>query len=524
MTVRLERGVGARTCPQCGQSFEAGTEFCPRDGSALMDHSRPSAGETDTMVGRVLEGKYRIDSVLGKGGMGVVYTATHAKLGKRMALKILRSEMSQDADLVSRFTQEARAASAIGSEHITDVTDFGDLPDGSTYFVMEYLEGVPLSGAMKKTGPIDPAKAVHIMAQICKALGAAHAGGIVHRDLKPDNVFLIRRGDRDDFVKILDFGIAKVGGAVGPRTRSGMIFGTPHYMSPEQAAGNLVDPRADIYAAGVILFQMLTGQVPFDADSFMGILTKHMFEDAPRMDSVRPDEARPLELEAIVSKAMAKRPEDRFQTMEEFRRALLTAVPGAASALGTSPPIPLRIAGGARPSDDAGTSNGDTVPSGIIVRPARRVGLFVAIGMGVAALAVGVVILANRPTAAPVLPPPAPVPALPPRVAPLQPPTTELPAPPVRSVKVRIESSPTDAEVFEAAETAIGRTPLEIDRPSGTARTLTLRASDHDPMQIQVSPDSEDTVSVTLQRSLRPVVRRPRPTGGSGELHDPFGD
>jgi serine/threonine-protein kinase len=282
---------------------------------------------TDPLVGQLVDGRYRIEGVLGKGGMGLVYRARHQVLGKPLALKVLLPEVSRDGDVMERFKREAQAASAIGSPHICDVSDFGSLADGSTYFVMELLDGPSLTSVMK-AGPMPTERIVAVAMQICEALGDAHARHIVHRDLKPDNVHLVPRGANPDFVKILDFGIAKVaGGADKKLTQAGQIFGTPHYMSPEQCAGREVDHRTDVYALGVMLYEMACGKVPFDADTLMGVLTKHVFEQplAPHELGlvVHPG------LEAVILKCLAKQPDDRYASMGALRADLEKIAQGA---------------------------------------------------------------------------------------------------------------------------------------------------------------------------------------------------
>jgi len=269
---------------------------------------------------------------IGEGGMGIVYEAEHIVIEKHVALKVLRDDFSARPDVVERFRQEAKSASRIGHENIVDISDFGETESGASYFVMEMLDGEDLADILSREGTISPARAVKILIQCCKALGAAHNKGIVHRDMKPENIFLIKRAELADFVKIVDFGIAKMSdietvGAPGRKlTKTGMIFGTPEYMSPEQAAGKPLDHRVDIYALGVILYEVLTGRVPFVGDTFMGVLTQHMFEPIPLLRDVNPHVKVPAELEAVILKALAKDPDHRYQTMDELGRSLAAAM------------------------------------------------------------------------------------------------------------------------------------------------------------------------------------------------------
>ena len=315
-----------KVCPVCKGEYEGGEVFCPVDAARLVTASQVDAGagaSDDPLVGQTFD-KYEVRRRIGEGGMGLVYEAQHTVIQKRVAIKVLRDDFSRRPEVVERFRQEAISASRIGHQNIVDISDFGTTPTGSSYFVMEYLEGEDLANVLAREVVLPMGRTVRILQQCCRALGAAHEKGIVHRDIKPENIFLVNRADEHDFVKIVDFGIAKMSdieteGEPGRKlTKTGMIFGTPEYMSPEQAAGKELDHRVDIYAIGAILFECLTGRVPFVGDSFMGILTQHMFEEPPPLREVNPKVEVSAELEMVVYKALAKDPADRYQTMAEL--------------------------------------------------------------------------------------------------------------------------------------------------------------------------------------------------------------
>jgi serine/threonine protein kinase len=285
------------------------------------------------LTGRTIAGRYNVLRRLGEGGMGVVYSAMDTRLEKQVAIKVLKEDFAHRQDIVARFTQEAKSAARIKHENVLDVTDYGGTEDGSFYIAMELLVGTDLADVLHKEGAVELHRALSIAIQVTRALGAAHAKGIVHRDLKPENVFLVRADDGREVVKIVDFGIAQMKDVTGQSgkklTQTGMIFGTPEYMSPEQAKGLPIDHRVDIYAVGVILYEMAAGRTPFVGDSFMGILTQHLYEPAPAILSLNPNAQITPEYELVIAKALAKNPDERYQTMQELCDDLIKVRDGA---------------------------------------------------------------------------------------------------------------------------------------------------------------------------------------------------
>ncbi len=289
---------------------------------------RARGGGAESLVGGVLSGRYLIERLIGEGGMGAVYQAEHTHMRKRMAVKVLHAEMSRLPEVVARFEREAMAAAHIEHPNVAAATDFGKLENGSFFLVLEYVEGKSLRDAMAG-GRVGLARVLHVGRQIASALGRAHALGIVHRDLKPENVMLVARDGDPDFVKVLDFGIAKVpmGEIAGDSrgqvlTQLGMVYGTPEYMAPEQALGQPVDARADLYALGVIMFEMLTGARPFDHASKVTLLGMHVTAPIPRMSERAPDAGIPAEMDAVVTRLLAKDAAARFADARELVEAL----------------------------------------------------------------------------------------------------------------------------------------------------------------------------------------------------------
>lgn len=326
-------------CPSCGLATRA-PGFCTEDGAALA----PAGG--DPLLGQTV-GSYRIARLIGQGGMGAVYLGVQPNIGSRVAIKVLSPSASATAGMVDRFFAEARAANRIRHESIVNVLDLNQLPDGRPYIVMEYLEGAPLSSHFEAHRPFPLGFLARLGLEALGALDAAHAQGITHRDLKPDNLFVTSLGR----LKILDFGIAKLRPELGGQsdaTRTGALLGTPQYMSPEQALGQPVDTRADLYSLGVVLFEGATGHRPFQADSLFELLKQHIEATPPRPASLRPE--LPPAFEQVIWRAMAKDKGHRFQSAAEMAQALSAVLPLLPDAGMSAPPpprsapVPLQLA------------------------------------------------------------------------------------------------------------------------------------------------------------------------------------
>jgi serine/threonine protein kinase len=322
-----------KRCPRCRTSYPDHAVFCATDGMKLEFETAP----VDALVGTTLDGKYRIEKLIGEGGMGRVYAARHLLLDRAIAVKVLNSSMHRDSRTGERFRREAQAAGRIQHPNAVIIHDFGITQDGNAYLVMELLQGASLRSLIQRHRRLSPELASEILSQVSAAIDQAHALGIVHRDLKPDNIMVDERSDGRLSVKVLDFGIAKLKDLTEQNiqlTGTGMVIGTVHYMSPEQCRATELDGRSDIYSLGVVVFEMLTGRVPFDATTPTAVIVSHVNDEPPAPRGFNPDI--PEAAQRVVLSALAKRPEDRPQTAGDLAARFAEAV--AASWGGTSSP------------------------------------------------------------------------------------------------------------------------------------------------------------------------------------------
>jgi serine/threonine protein kinase len=310
-----------KICERCGARYDASAAFCTRDGTPLDVGAAP-----DAYLGQTLLGQFHIEARLGAGGMGTVYRARQLGVERPVAVKILHAELTQNADAIRRFQREARVSAALDHPNIVRVILFGQLPDNSLFLVMEFLDGRSLADVLHAEGALAPPRAVHITLQICDAIGEAHREGVVHRDVKPENIQLVTRGRDADFVKVLDFGIARfLWGEQTMVTQTGLIFGTARYISPEGAAGEVTDARSDVYSIGVLLFQLLCGETPFDAPAPVSLLMKHIQDPAPDVRARGRGAGVPAPIAEVVARTLAKNPDARFDDARALADALRDA-------------------------------------------------------------------------------------------------------------------------------------------------------------------------------------------------------
>ena len=347
-------------CPVCSTQYPDDVKFCPNDGQTLR-----ATAAASNLVGQVVADRYHIIKKLGEGGMGQVYLGEHVKMGRRSAIKVMNPQMVHDPDAVARFNREASNASRITHPNVCAIYDFGETPDGVIYLAMEFIEGEPLTDVIQRDGALAVPRAARIFQQVADALQAAHDLGIVHRDLKPDNIMVSRGRDGADVVKVVDFGIAKaVGGdEAGQKvTKTGLVVGTPEFMSPEQLAGDKVDGRSDLYALALVFFQMLTGRLPFEAETVQETMIKRLTDEPAQLAATRPDLAFPGGLQPVFDSALARSPGDRYQTVAKFADDV-KAVAGSAPTRGGAIPATREFAEGATQLlDTKRAPSGRTVP------------------------------------------------------------------------------------------------------------------------------------------------------------------
>ncbi|MEO6445003.1 MAG: serine/threonine-protein kinase [Gemmatimonadaceae bacterium] len=310
-----------KTCPVCGGTYADSNAFCPIDGTTL----RADSTSTD-LVGSVIADRYRISKLLGEGGMGRVYLAQHVRLPQQAAIKVMNPGMVQEQDAVARFNREAANAARIEHDRVARVFDFGETSDGLVYLAMEFVPGRTLRAVQEENGRLPPARAANISYQIAEGLDAAHRLSIVHRDLKPDNILVVTDEQGVDRCKVVDFGIAKAGDAKGTQiTRTGMVVGTPEFMSPEQVVGESVDARSDVYALALVTFQMLAGELPFKGTTHERAVMSRLIENPQTLADVAPDVAWPDDLQAAFNEALEREPANRTASALAFAEAVVAA-------------------------------------------------------------------------------------------------------------------------------------------------------------------------------------------------------
>jgi eukaryotic-like serine/threonine-protein kinase len=509
----------------------------------------PQSLPDENVIGRTI-GNYVVRQKLGEGGMGAVYLAEHPTIGKKVALKILHPEFASKQDVVNRFFNEAKAVNDIQHSNIVDVLDFGVMPP-LVYFVMEFLPGGSLAELLRREAPLAPERALGIALQIADALTASHRAGIVHRDLKPDNVMLIHRGREKDFVKLLDFGIAKLTGEKAPssRTRTGMVMGTPHYMSPEQCEGKgSVDHRSDIYALGVVLFEMITGRVPFVGEGFGEVLVQHLTQAPPQMLSSRG--LIPPHVEQVVLRALEKRPDNRFPNIEQmmfaiadpvgyveahgglagFRSSALSSASQPTVAMTSTQIAPLTPLPGTVLMPTKSTTLGGAAGS-VEVAPVkkRKAGLWIGLVALFAAAGGAVAFVMNRgdggggdqvqaATADEAEAPPEPVVKAEEPAKVEEPAKAELPArvEEAKPIQIVIESIPPGAAVL-IGKKKIGTTPYTHEvAPSDGTLAVELSLDGYQPEMHEIDLGANTTLEVELEKKTRQASGRRKKKQGDG--------
>ena len=528
--------------------------------------SARSPAAADPLIGRVINDRFKINALIARGGMGKVYRAEQAPLGRVCAIKVLNPSYAgeHDPEFHKRFFLEASIASRLTHPNTVTIFDYGRTEDDIYYMAMEYLEGHTLHRAIREAGSFPEERAAHVARQICRALREAHSLGVIHRDLKPANIFLVEHGDEVDFVKVLDFGLVKNvsgDGKAEDLTQTGLFMGSPKYMAPEQIRGDKVDARTDIYALGIVMYEMITGKVPFDRSNSVNILMAHVNEDAPAMRTMNPSASLSPLIEETVGRAMAKDPDQRFRSMDEVLASLKRvggALTATISGIGTSEHRSLAVSGSSPQAASNGlgvpsvapppllspgtTNHPGSIPSPVLPSdsPAEGVplisqapsltgskGMLVAAVVGALAIAGIIGFVALRPlkvlgtsvgVAAPLAsPPPAPrstaiaaatETGVPPPTAPPSAASTAS-----SFVKVRVNSDPDGASVKEDGVERCGTTPCEIlyegsDADPSREHKLTLARNGY---RAETRSVRAGDGTVTIKLSPAPQAVAPRP-------------
>jgi len=512
-----------QTCPHCDQQHGTNVLFCPSTGHAISV-SRIQEGE-------IVEGKYQIIRRIASGGMGAIYEVQHLRIGKHFAMKLLLPELADNLEITQRFEREAKAASAIGHPNIIEITDMGTTEQGLQFIVMELLSGEDVSALIEREAPLAPDRAIEIMSQVLLALEAAHGVGIVHRDMKPENVYLSASPTGEEMVKLLDFGISKISGTDEAKLRltsTGLILGTPFYMSPEQAKGlRDIDHRSDLYAAGVILFELITGVRPYEADNLNSLLYQILAGEIRRPSELVPDI--PPALENTILKALATDVDERFQSGSEFREALLGhavtdrpsggALVRSASGLKARPQdwtAPTLPADGVTPVALADSNSPVTQSAG---RRRKRWPLVAALTVILAVSVVGAVVFWGGPSSetkqsvgagSPTSGLPANPTAQPGDGAGAQPAPMRTPpqAPRPASIRVSVDLKPAGA-TLTLNNKSVSHNPFTVPR-DGKRHTLTAQAEGYQPTQVTLLADQSQRLQIHLTPKPRPTPKTSR--------------
>lgn len=469
-----------KVCPDCSNEYDDDLTHCPHDGTPLQLPEWQNNPPTD-LVGRKVAGRFEVKELLGAGGMGSVYLAIQEPVGRRIALKVLNDELNRDSESVSRFRREAKAASLLKNPHTVTLYDFGQDEDGLLFLAMELLEGETLSDRLKRVDRLEWQNVLEFARQITESLSEAHQAGIVHRDLKPDNIFITHNGSQRERLKVLDFGIARLLKSVEGTeslTQKGIIFGTPGYMSPEQAKGIEVDSRADLYALGVILYELLSGSPPFTSESIVMLLSQHITEEPEPLHEREPSVPKPVS--DLVMRLLEKEPDARAQSAQE----LLVEIESLMR------PLPLT-----QPTPTTETSQTDTASQE--AAPSRSSWAMILVIVVLAAIAVvGSVLFTSSFQDQPQTPSEGP-----PRL-PTQPASTTPGSPEGQTaelVDIELAATPSEARFWLDGE-LLGTSPYTIQREqSDTPHRLVVKAPGHATIERVLRFDRSRAVELALR-------------------------